>query len=34
MNEKFGLDLTHVPFGGSGLQANALLGGHAQFARR
>ena len=31
MNEKFGLDLTHVPFGGSGLQANALLGGHAQF---
>jgi tripartite-type tricarboxylate transporter receptor subunit TctC len=31
MNEKFGLDLTHVPFGGSGLQANALLGGHSQF---
>ena len=31
MNEKFGLDLTHVPFGGSGLQVNALLGGHSQF---
>ena len=31
MNEKFGLDLTHVPFGGSGLQVNALLGGHSLF---
>ncbi len=31
MNEKFDLDLTHVPFGGSGLQVNALLGGHSLF---
>jgi tripartite-type tricarboxylate transporter receptor subunit TctC len=31
LNEKFDLDLTHVPFGGSGLQANALLGGHSLF---
>jgi tripartite-type tricarboxylate transporter receptor subunit TctC len=31
MNDKFGLDLTHVPFGGSGLQVTALLGGHSQF---
>jgi tripartite-type tricarboxylate transporter receptor subunit TctC len=31
MNEKFGLDLTHVPFNGSGAQATALLGGHSQF---
>lgn len=31
MNEKFNLDLTHVPFGGSGLQVNALLGGHSLF---
>ena len=31
LNEKFDLDLTHVPFRGSGLQTNALVGGHAQF---
>ncbi len=31
MNEKFNLDLTHVPFNGSGAQATALLGGHSQF---
>lgn len=31
MNEKFKLDLVHVPFNGSGAQATALLGGHAQF---
>lgn len=31
LNEKFNLDLTHVPFGGSGLQVTALLGGHSQF---
>jgi tripartite-type tricarboxylate transporter receptor subunit TctC len=31
INEKFDLDLTHVPFGGSGLQATALLGGHSLF---
>jgi tripartite-type tricarboxylate transporter receptor subunit TctC len=31
MNEKFGLDLTHVPFNGSGAQATALLGGHSLF---
>ena len=31
LNEKFDLDLTHVPYRGSGLQATALLAGHAQF---
>ncbi|MBM3529214.1 MAG: tripartite tricarboxylate transporter substrate binding protein [Alphaproteobacteria bacterium] len=31
LNEKFGLDLTHVPYRGSGLQATALLAGHSQF---
>jgi tripartite-type tricarboxylate transporter receptor subunit TctC len=31
MNQKFDLDLAHVPFGGSGLQVNALLGGHSLF---
>jgi tripartite-type tricarboxylate transporter receptor subunit TctC len=31
LNEKYFLDLTHVPFGGSGLQVNALLGGHSLF---
>jgi tripartite-type tricarboxylate transporter receptor subunit TctC len=31
LNEKFDLDLTHVPYRGSGLQANALLAGHAKF---
>jgi tripartite-type tricarboxylate transporter receptor subunit TctC len=31
LNEKFGLDLTHVPYRGSGLQVNAFLGGHSQF---
>jgi tripartite-type tricarboxylate transporter receptor subunit TctC len=31
MNEKFDLDMVHVPFGGSGLQVTALLGDHAQF---
>ncbi|HKF09016.1 MAG TPA: tripartite tricarboxylate transporter substrate binding protein [Xanthobacteraceae bacterium] len=28
INEKFDLDLTHVPYGGSGLQVTGLLGGH------
>ncbi len=31
LNEKFGLDLTHVPYRGSGLQVTGLLGGHSQF---
>src|SRR5215218_5992318 len=31
LNEKFDLDLTHVPFRGSGLQATALLAGHSLF---
>jgi tripartite-type tricarboxylate transporter receptor subunit TctC len=31
LNEKFKLDLTHVPYRGSGLQSTALLAGHAQF---
>jgi len=31
LNDKFDLDLTHVPFRGSGLQATALIAGHAQF---
>lgn len=31
LNEKFGLDLTHVPYRGSGLQVNAFLGDHSQF---
>ena len=28
----YGLDMTHVPFGGSGPVKNALLGGHVQVA--
>ena len=31
LNDKFDLDLTHVPFRGSGLQATALVAGHTQF---
>ena len=31
LNEKWDLDLTHVPYRGSGLQANALIAGHALF---
>jgi tripartite-type tricarboxylate transporter receptor subunit TctC len=31
LNEKFDLDLTHVPYRGSGLQATALIAGHSQF---
>ena len=31
LNEKFNLDLTHVPYRGSGLQATALIAGHSQF---
>jgi tripartite-type tricarboxylate transporter receptor subunit TctC len=31
MNEKFELDLTHVPYRGSGLQVTGLLGGHSLF---
>jgi tripartite-type tricarboxylate transporter receptor subunit TctC len=31
LNDKFKLDLTHVPYRGSGLQVNAFLGGHSQF---
>jgi tripartite-type tricarboxylate transporter receptor subunit TctC len=31
MNEKFDLDMTHVPYRGSRLQATALVAGHAQF---
>jgi tripartite-type tricarboxylate transporter receptor subunit TctC len=29
LNEKFDLDLTHVPYRGSGLQTNALVAGHS-----
>jgi tripartite-type tricarboxylate transporter receptor subunit TctC len=31
LNDKFGLDLTHVPYRGSGLQATALLSGECKF---
>ena len=31
MNSKWDLDLTHVPYRGSGLQVTGLLGGHSQF---
>ena len=31
LNEKFDLDLTHVPYRGSGLQVTGLLGGHSLF---
>jgi tripartite-type tricarboxylate transporter receptor subunit TctC len=31
LNEKFDLDLTHVPYRGSGLQATALLSGECKF---
>ena len=31
LNEKFDLDLTHVPYRGSGLQTNGLLAGHSLF---
>ena len=31
LNEKFDLDLTHVPYRGSGLQTTALVAGHSQF---
>ena len=31
MNEEFDLDLTHVPYRGSGLQVTGLLGGHSLF---
>jgi tripartite-type tricarboxylate transporter receptor subunit TctC len=31
MNEQFDLDLTHVPYRGSGLQVTGLLGGHSLF---
>ena len=31
LNEKFDLDMVHVPYRGSGLQATALLAGQAQF---
>jgi tripartite-type tricarboxylate transporter receptor subunit TctC len=31
LNERFDLDLTHVPYRGSGLQATGLLGGHSLF---
>jgi tripartite-type tricarboxylate transporter receptor subunit TctC len=31
MNEKFDLDLTHVPYRGSGLQVIGLMGGHSLF---
>jgi tripartite-type tricarboxylate transporter receptor subunit TctC len=29
MNERFGLDLAHIPYKGSGQQTNDLVGGHA-----
>jgi tripartite-type tricarboxylate transporter receptor subunit TctC len=31
LSERFGLDLTHVPYRGSGLQVTALIGGHSLF---
>lgn len=31
LNEKFDLDLTHVPYRGSGLQVNGLIAGHSLF---
>jgi tripartite-type tricarboxylate transporter receptor subunit TctC len=31
LNEKFDLDLTHVPYRGSGLQTTAMVAGHSQF---
>ena len=31
LNEKFDLDLTHVPYRGSGLQMNGLIAGHSLF---
>jgi tripartite-type tricarboxylate transporter receptor subunit TctC len=31
LNENFDLDLTHVPYRGSGLQTTALVAGHSQF---
>jgi len=31
LNEKFDLDLTHVPYRGSGLQTTAIVAGHSQF---
>jgi tripartite-type tricarboxylate transporter receptor subunit TctC len=31
LNEKFGLDLTHVPYRGSGVQVTGLIGGHSLF---
>jgi tripartite-type tricarboxylate transporter receptor subunit TctC len=31
LNEKFDLDLTHVPYRGSGLQATGLVAGHSLF---
>jgi tripartite-type tricarboxylate transporter receptor subunit TctC len=31
LSEKFGLDLTHVPYRGSGLQVTGLIGGHSLF---
>ncbi len=31
LNEKFNLDLTHVPYRGSGLQTNGLVAGHSLF---
>jgi tripartite-type tricarboxylate transporter receptor subunit TctC len=31
LNDKFALDLTHVPYRGSGLQVTGLIGGHSLF---
>ena len=31
LNEKFNLDLTHVPYRGSGLQTNGMVAGHSLF---
>ncbi len=31
LNDRFGLDLTHVPYRGSGLQVTGLVAGHSQF---